>query len=113
MKKGLAILALLVLVLSACAAPVAPATTDAPAADAATATEAPAEAAAEDEAAATECAELTPVRLQLQWVTQSQFAGYFAAKDQGIYEANCLDVTILEGAVEIVPQQVVASGEAE
>jgi NitT/TauT family transport system substrate-binding protein len=57
--------------------------------------------------------ELTPVRLQLQWVAQSQFAGYFAAKDLGFYEAEGLDVTILEGAVEIVPQQVVASGGAE
>ncbi|MBC8098146.1 MAG: ABC transporter substrate-binding protein [Armatimonadetes bacterium] len=56
---------------------------------------------------------LTPVRLQLQWVAQSQFAGYFAAKDLGFYEAEGLDVTILEGAVEIVPQQVVASGGAE
>lgn len=68
--------------------------------------------AAEGEAAAA-CAELTPVRLQLQWVTQSQFAGYFAAKAEGFYEDECLDVTILEGAVEIVPQQIVASGEAE
>jgi NitT/TauT family transport system substrate-binding protein len=59
------------------------------------------------------CESLTPVRLQLQWVTQSQFAGYYAAKDQGFFEEECLDVTILEGAVEIVPQQVVASGDAE
>lgn len=57
--------------------------------------------------------ELTPVRLQLQWVAQSQFAGYFAAKDLGFYEDEGLDVTILEGAVEIVPQQVVAAGGAE
>ncbi|MDX1995587.1 MAG: ABC transporter substrate-binding protein [bacterium] len=57
--------------------------------------------------------ELTPVRLQLQWVAQSQFAGYFAAKDLGFYEEEGLDLTILEGAVEIVPQQVVASGGAE
>jgi NitT/TauT family transport system substrate-binding protein len=56
---------------------------------------------------------LTPVRLQLQWVTQSQFAGYFAAVDQGFYEAEGLDVEILQGAVEIVPQAVVNSGEAE
>jgi len=58
-------------------------------------------------------AELTPVRLQLQWVTQSQFAGYYAALAQGFYADEGLDVTILEGAVEIVPQQVVAAGEAE
>lgn len=57
--------------------------------------------------------ELTPVRLQLQWVAQSQFAGYFAAKDLGFYEEEGLDLTILEGAVEIVPQQVVAAGGAE
>jgi len=57
--------------------------------------------------------DLIPVRLQLQWVAQSQFAGYFAAKDLGFYEEEGLDLTILEGAVEIVPQQVVASGGAE
>lgn len=57
--------------------------------------------------------ELVPVSLQLQWVAQSQFAGYYAALDQGFYEDMGLDVTILEGAVEIVPQQVVASGGAE
>jgi NitT/TauT family transport system substrate-binding protein len=58
-------------------------------------------------------AETTEVRLQLQWVTQSQFAGYFAAADQGYYEEEGLDVEILEGAVDIVPQQVLASGGAE
>jgi NitT/TauT family transport system substrate-binding protein len=57
--------------------------------------------------------ELTPVSLQLQWVAQSQFAGYYAAVAEGYFEAHGLDVTILEGAVDIVPQQVVASGEAE
>lgn len=57
--------------------------------------------------------DLTPVSLQLQWVAQAQFAGYYAALDQGFYEDYGLDVTILEGAVEIVPQQVVASGGAE
>ncbi|HJU80564.1 MAG TPA: ABC transporter substrate-binding protein [Acidimicrobiia bacterium] len=57
--------------------------------------------------------ELIPVRLQLQWVTQAQFAGYFAAIEQGFYTDEGLDVTILEGAVDIVPQQVVAAGGAE
>ncbi|MBI5666883.1 MAG: ABC transporter substrate-binding protein [Chloroflexi bacterium] len=63
--------------------------------------------------ATTGAQELTPVRLQLQWVAQSQFAGYYAAVDQGYYEEEGLDVEILEGAVDIVPQQVVASGGAE
>jgi NitT/TauT family transport system substrate-binding protein len=57
--------------------------------------------------------ELTPVSLQLQWVTQGQFAGYFAALDQGFYEDVGLDVTILEGGVDIVPQAVLASGGAD
>ncbi|MFT5196958.1 MAG: NitT/TauT family transport system substrate-binding protein [Cellvibrionaceae bacterium] len=65
------------------------------------------------EVASGSCETTTPVRLQLQWVTQSQFAGYYAALAEGYYDEMCLDVTILEGAVEIVPQQVVASGEAE
>jgi NitT/TauT family transport system substrate-binding protein len=56
---------------------------------------------------------LTHVRLQLQWVTQAQFAGYFAAVDQGFYAAEGLEVEILQGAVDIVPQSVVASGGAE
>ena len=73
--------------------------------------EEPAEEPADDDEVASE--ELIPVRLQLQWVAQSQFAGYYAAQAQGFYEDEGLDVTILEGAVEIVPQQVVAAGDAE
>jgi NitT/TauT family transport system substrate-binding protein len=56
---------------------------------------------------------LTPVKLQLQWVPQAQFAGYFAAVDQGFYKDEGLDVTILPGAVDIVPATVVAGGNAE
>ena len=56
------------------------------------------------------CTELTPVKLQLQWFIQAQFAGYFAAQDQGFYEAQCLDVQIVEGGVDIVPQQQLADG---
>ncbi len=74
---------------------------------------APAEGEAMEAMAPPECTELTPVNLQLQWVAQSQFAGYYAAKAQGFFEEFCLDVTILEGAVDIVPQQVVASGQAQ
>lgn len=60
-----------------------------------------------------DCDELDEVRVQLQWVAQSQFAGYFVANDLGFYEDECLDVEILEGAVEIVPQTVLATGGAE
>lgn len=57
--------------------------------------------------------ELTPVSLQLQWFAQAQFAGYYAAVAEGFYEEEGLDVSIIEGAVDIVPQQVVATGGAE
>ena len=57
-----------------------------------------------------ECETTFPVKLQLQWFTQAQFAGYFAAIDQGYYAAQCLDVTIVEGGVDIVPQQQLADG---
>ena len=67
-------------------------------------------AAAAAPAAAAECATPTPVKLQLQWFTQAQFAGYFAAVDQGFYKAQCLDVTIVEGGVDIVPQTQLATG---
>jgi NitT/TauT family transport system substrate-binding protein len=58
-------------------------------------------------------AALTPVKLQLQWFTQAQFAGYFAALDQGFYKDAGLDVSILEGGVDIVPQTVLAQGQAD
>jgi NitT/TauT family transport system substrate-binding protein len=57
--------------------------------------------------------DLTPVSLQLQWFAQAQFAGYYAAVEEGFYAEEGLDVEILEGAVDIVPQQVVATGGAE
>jgi NitT/TauT family transport system substrate-binding protein len=63
--------------------------------------------------AAAECDELTPVSLQLQWFTQAQFAGYFAAQDKGFYEDMCLDVDIVEGGVEIVPQTQLANGDVD
>jgi NitT/TauT family transport system substrate-binding protein len=63
--------------------------------------------------AAAECDTPDPVTLQLQWFIQAQFGGYFAAIDQGFYEDHCLDVTIAEGGVDIVPQQVLADGQAD
>ncbi len=57
--------------------------------------------------------ELTEVSLQLQWVPQSQFAGYFAARDLGYYEDVGLDVTIVDGGLDIVPATVLDSGAAD
>jgi NitT/TauT family transport system substrate-binding protein len=57
--------------------------------------------------------DLAPLRLQLQWVTQAQFAGYYAAAALGYYEEAGLDLTILPGGPDIGPQQVVSAGGAE
>ena len=53
------------------------------------------------------------VKLQLQWVTQAQFAGYYVALDKGYYDAEDLDVTILPGGPDIAPPQVLAGGGAD
>ena len=92
------------LVLAACSSPGASASEPAEESDAASApaeeSEAPAESAP---------AEAAAVELQLQWAPQAQFAGYFAAAELGFYEDEGLDVTILDGGPDVVPQQVGSS----
>ena len=53
------------------------------------------------------------VTLQLKWVTQAQFAGYYVALDKGFYEAEGLNVTIKPGGPDIAPPQVMAGGGAD
>ncbi|MCZ4091817.1 ABC transporter substrate-binding protein [Sinorhizobium psoraleae] len=53
------------------------------------------------------------VTLQLKWVTQAQFAGYYVAKDKGFYEEEGLDVDIKPGGPDIAPAQVIAGGGAD
>jgi len=53
------------------------------------------------------------VTLQLKWVTQAQFAGYFVAKDKGFYTDENLDVTIKPGGPDVAPPQVIAGGGAD
>jgi NitT/TauT family transport system substrate-binding protein len=53
------------------------------------------------------------VKFVLQWVPQAQFAGYYAALDQGYFKDAGLDVTIVPGGPDINPMQVVASGGAD
>jgi NitT/TauT family transport system substrate-binding protein len=53
------------------------------------------------------------VTIQLKWVTQAQFAGYYVAKDQGFYDEVGLDVTINPGGPDIAPPQVIAGGGAD
>ena len=67
----------------------------------------------EDEEGGSAGDDLTKVTLQSKWVVQAQFAGYYAAKDQGYYEDEGLDVDIRPGGPDIVPEQVVLGGQAE
>lgn len=60
-----------------------------------------------------DCETVDNVTVVLQWVAQAQFAGYYAAKDKGNYADQCLNVTIQEGGTNVVPQQVLASGNAD
>jgi len=51
--------------------------------------------------------------LQLKWVTQAQFAGYYVAKDKGFYEEAGLDIEIKAGGPDIAPPQVIVGGGAD
>ena len=53
------------------------------------------------------------VTLQLKWVTQAQFAGYYVALENGYYEDENLDVTIKAGGPDVAPAQVIAGGGAD
>jgi NitT/TauT family transport system substrate-binding protein len=54
-----------------------------------------------------------PVTIQLKWVTQAQFAGYYVAKAKGYYKDAGLDVTINPGGPDVAPPQVIAGGGAD
>ncbi len=58
----------------------------------------------ESQAPESQAPEMASVRLQLQWVPQAQFAGYFAAVEQGYYEAAGIDLEIVPGGPDVIPQ---------
>lgn len=96
----LAIVAMASIAFAACTPAASPSPSQAPA------SQPPASEAPASEAPASTAPEAASVRLQLQWVPQAQFAGYFAAQAQGYYEDENLTVEILDGGPTIVPQQV-------
>ncbi|NOD45959.1 MULTISPECIES: ABC transporter substrate-binding protein [unclassified Ruegeria] len=63
--------------------------------------------------AATTALAADEVTLQLKWVGQAQFAGYFVAEAKGFYDEEGLDVTIKPGGPDIAPEQVIAGGGAD
>jgi len=101
LSRPLAALATSVLVFAACSSAASP---SAAPPESTAPSEAPST--APSEAPASAAPEAATVRLQLQWVPQAQFAGYFAAERQGYYKAENLTVQILPGGPDIVPQQV-------
>ncbi len=58
-------------------------------------------------------AQAEKVTLQLKWVTQSQFAGYYVAQEKGFYKEAGLEVTIKPGGPDINPEQILAGGGAD
>ncbi len=98
-------------ILAACGDPTA---TSAPAATTAAAkTTAAATTAAGATTAAAPAGAMTKVKLQLKWVPQAQFAGYYVAADKGYYKDMGLDVELLPGGPDVVPSQKVLTGAAD
>ena len=54
-----------------------------------------------------------PLKLQLKWSADAQFAGYYVAAAKGFYKDANLDVTILPGGPNVAPEQVIAGGGAD
>ena len=63
--------------------------------------------------AAAQSAAAADIVLQLKWVAQSQFAGYYVAQEKGFYEEEGLEVEIKAGGPDIAPEQVIAGGGAD
>ena len=59
------------------------------------------------------CLALDKVSLQLRWINQFEFAGYYAALEQGFYKDAGLDVDIREGGPEIDALKEVQEGKAD
>ena len=64
-------------------------------------------------AVSTDCLTPDKITLQLKWVPQAQFAGYYVARELGYYKDQCLDVTIRPGGLDIEPEQLVGNGAAQ
>lgn len=57
---------------------------------------------------------LTEITLQLQWLPQAQFAGYYVALDQGYFEEEGFDsVEVLPSGGDIVPQDALVAGDVD
>lgn len=57
--------------------------------------------------------ELDKLTIQLKWLPQSQFMGYYVAAAKGYYEEEGIDIEILPGGSDIIPEQQVYNGVAD
>ncbi len=55
----------------------------------------------------------TPLTMQAAWINDAEFAGYFAAIDDGLYAAEGLEVTYLPGGPDVIPESSIISGKAD
>jgi NitT/TauT family transport system substrate-binding protein len=106
----LTLVSLLAMILAACGDATA---TPAPAATTAASSATTAAASSATTAAAASTGQLTKVKLQLKWLHQAQFAGYYVAADKGYYKEQGLDVELLPGGPDVVPSQKVLTGAAD
>jgi NitT/TauT family transport system substrate-binding protein len=57
---------------------------------------------------------LSSIKLQLQWLPQAQFAGYYVAQEQGYFEEEGFDdVEIVPSGGDIVPQDALVAGDVD
>ncbi len=69
---------------------------------------------ADDSGSSDEFEPLTSIKLQLQWLPQAQFAGYYVAEDQGFFEEEGFDsVEIVPSGGDIVPQDALVAGDVD
>jgi NitT/TauT family transport system substrate-binding protein len=106
MRTILALVAVMAIVLTACTSGATPSPSASTPSASTPAASAPAESAGASAPASQSSAAAATVKLQLQWVPQAQFAGYFAAEQQGYFAAENLTVQMVPGGPDVIPQAV-------
>jgi NitT/TauT family transport system substrate-binding protein len=106
MRTILALVAVMAIVLTACTSGATPSPSASTPSASTPAASAPAESAGASAPASQSAATPATVKLQLQWVPQAQFAGYFAAEQQGYFAAENLTVQMVPGGPDVIPQAV-------
>jgi NitT/TauT family transport system substrate-binding protein len=105
-RPVLALFGAMTIVVGACSTAASPSPSASTPAASQPAASAPAQSAPASAPASQSNAAPATVKLQLQWVPQAQFAGYFAAEQQGYFAAENLTVQFVPGGPDVIPQAV-------